>query len=73
MLGESSPLARLYDLNGCVLLLGVPYLNVFSILEKSNIWIDEARANDGAHPRAAGYAELAKIIESWDAWLNWFK
>jgi lysophospholipase L1-like esterase len=53
--------------------LDVPYLDAFSILEKSNIWIDEARANDGAHPRAAGYAELARIVENWDAWLNWFK
>ncbi|MEH1836744.1 MAG: GDSL-type esterase/lipase family protein [Nostoc sp.] len=52
--------------------LNVPYLDVFPILEKSNIWIDEARANDGAHPRAAGYAEFAQLVESWDAWLNWF-
>ncbi|WGV26619.1 GDSL-type esterase/lipase family protein [Halotia branconii] len=52
--------------------LDVPYLNVFPVLEKSHIWIDEAKANDGAHPRAAGYTELARIIETWDAWLNWF-
>ncbi|MBW4498584.1 MAG: lipase [Scytonema hyalinum WJT4-NPBG1] len=53
--------------------LNVPYLDVFSILEKSNIWIDEAKANDGAHPRAGGYAEFAQIVENWEAWLNWFK
>lgn len=53
--------------------LNIPYLNVFPILEKSNIWIDEARANDGAHPRAGGYAEFARIVENWDAWLNWFR
>ncbi|WP_414570671.1 GDSL-type esterase/lipase family protein [Nostoc sp. CCY 9925] len=52
--------------------LNVPYLDVFPVLEKSNIWIDEARANDGAHPRAGGYTEFAKIVENWDAWLNWF-
>jgi lysophospholipase L1-like esterase len=52
--------------------LNIPYLDVFSILKKSSIWIDEARANDGAHPRAGGYAEFAKIVENWDAWLNWF-
>ncbi|MEH1864046.1 MAG: GDSL-type esterase/lipase family protein [Nostoc sp.] len=52
--------------------LNIPYLDVFPILEKSNIWINEARANDGAHPRAGGYAEFAKIVENWDAWLNWF-
>ncbi len=53
--------------------LNVPYLDVFSILEKSDIWIDEVRTNDGAHPKAAGYAEFAQIVENWDAWLNWFK
>ncbi|MEH2217516.1 MAG: GDSL-type esterase/lipase family protein [Nostoc sp.] len=52
--------------------LNIPYLDVFPILEKSNIWIDEARANDGVHPRAGGYAEFAKIVKDWDAWLNWF-
>jgi lysophospholipase L1-like esterase len=35
--------------------------------------VDEAIANDGAHPRAAGYAEFAEVVENWDAWLNWFK
>lgn len=53
--------------------LNVPYLDVFSKLEKSNLWIDEAKANDGAHPRAGGYAEFAQIVENWEAWLNWFK
>lgn len=52
--------------------LNVPYLNVFPILEKSNIWINEAKANDGVHPKASGYAELAQIVENWGAWLNWF-
>jgi lysophospholipase L1-like esterase len=52
--------------------LNIPYLDVFSILEKSNIWINEARANDGVHPKAGGYTEFAQIVENWDAWLNWF-
>ncbi|MBD2511095.1 lipase [Nostoc muscorum FACHB-395] len=52
--------------------LNIPYLDVFPILEKSNIWINEARANDGVHPKAGGYAEFAQIVENWDAWLNWF-
>ncbi|MEH1928977.1 GDSL-type esterase/lipase family protein [Nostoc sp.] len=52
--------------------LNVPYLDVFPILEKSNIWINEAKANDGVHPQASGYAEFAQIVENWDAWLNWF-
>ncbi|MCC5636215.1 GDSL-type esterase/lipase family protein [Nostoc sp. CHAB 5844] len=53
--------------------LDVPYLNVFPILIKSNTWLEEARNHDGAHPRAAGYAEFAQIVDNWDAWLNWFK
>ena len=52
--------------------LNIPYLDLFPILEKSNIWINEARANDGVHPRAGGYAEFAQIVENWDSWLNWF-
>ncbi|MBD0386361.1 MAG: lipase [Nostoc sp. C3-bin3] len=52
--------------------LNIPYLDVFSILGKSNIWINEARANDGVHPQAGGYTEFAQIVENWNAWLNWF-
>lgn len=53
--------------------INVPYLDVFSILEKSNIWLNEAQANDGAHPREAGYTEFAEIVQNWEAWSNWFK
>jgi lysophospholipase L1-like esterase len=53
--------------------LNVPYLNVCSILEKSTVWLEEAINNDGAHPKAAGYTEFAQLVDSWDAWVNWFK
>lgn len=53
--------------------LNVPYLNVFSILDKSKIWLEEVRNYDGAHPRSAGYTEFAKIVDHWDAWRNWFR
>jgi lysophospholipase L1-like esterase len=52
--------------------LNLPYLNVFPILENSNIWMNEIKNYDGAHPRAAGYAEFAQIVQNWDAWQNWF-
>lgn len=52
--------------------LNVPYLDVFSSLEKSNTWMDEVKNYDGAHPRAAGYKEFAEIVQNWKAWLNWF-
>lgn len=52
--------------------LNVPYLDVFSNLLNSNIWIDEAKNNDGAHPRETGYQYFAQIVQNWSAWLNWF-
>jgi lysophospholipase L1-like esterase len=52
--------------------LEVPYLDVFASLVNSSVWLTEAKTNDGAHPRAAGYAEFAKIVQKWDAWLDWF-
>ncbi|MBD2292125.1 lipase [Anabaena sphaerica FACHB-251] len=52
--------------------LNIPYLDVFSKLINSNIWLEEAKNNDGTHPRTGGYTEFAQIVENWDAWLNWF-
>jgi lysophospholipase L1-like esterase len=52
--------------------LDVPYLDVFSSLLKSSIWLTEAKANDGAHPKADGYAEFAAIVQNCEGWLNWF-
>ncbi|MHC5732052.1 MAG: GDSL-type esterase/lipase family protein, partial [Nostoc sp.] len=50
----------------------VPYLDVFPSLLKSPIWLTEAKVNDGAHPKADGYAEFAAIVQNWEGWLNWF-
>lgn len=52
--------------------LDVPYLDVFTPLKMSATWISEAAANDGAHPRASGYSELASLVENWSSWLSWF-
>jgi lysophospholipase L1-like esterase len=52
--------------------LAVPYLDVFAGLVNSSTWLTEAKTNDGAHPKATGYTEFAKIVQSWDAWLEWF-
>lgn len=52
--------------------LDVPYLDVFSSLLNSPIWLTEAKANDGAHPKADGYAEFAAIVQNWEGWLSWF-
>lgn len=51
--------------------LDVPYLNIFPLL-KSNIWMDEVRKYDGAHPRTTGYTKFAEIMQNWKPWLSWF-
>ncbi len=48
--------------------LGVAYLPVFDVLSRSGVWLEEVKRNDGAHPRARGYAELAQCVQSWPAW-----
>ena len=53
--------------------LGVPCLEVFPFLEMSDVWMIEAAAGDGAHPGAAGYTELAKLVEAWPPWTAWFE
>ncbi len=53
--------------------LNVPYLDICTPLQKSEVWLQELAQNDGSHPRAAGYAELAKIVHNWDGWKAWFK
>ncbi len=52
--------------------LNVPYLDIFSELIKSDIWMDEVKNYDGAHPRAGGYQVFAEIVQNWQGWLNWF-
>lgn len=53
--------------------LEVPYLDICTPLQKSEIWQKELTENDGSHPRAAGYSELAKIVHHWEGWKAWFK
>lgn len=53
--------------------LGVPYLDVFTTLLGNAVWMEEVAAVDGAHPAAAGYAELARLVEAWPGWQAWFR
>lgn len=49
---------------------GVPFVDVFGPLQAAGTWMREARAGDGAHPAAGGYAELAQLVMGpWLAWL----
>jgi acyl-CoA thioesterase-1 len=52
--------------------LAVPWASVFGGLMKS-AWLDEARAGDGAHPGAGGYARMAELILANEAWQRWMK
>jgi len=52
--------------------LTIPYLDVFTPLLNSSVWMAEVEAGDGAHPDAAGYEELAQLVQSWSAWSNCF-
>jgi lysophospholipase L1-like esterase len=52
--------------------LGVPYLETCAPLLATPVWCAEAAAGDGAHPGAAGYAELALLVTAWPAWQAWF-
>jgi lysophospholipase L1-like esterase len=51
--------------------LNVPHLDVFKPLQVSETWIQEAIENGGAHPRAGGYAELAKWVKELFSWKDW--
>jgi len=51
--------------------LGVPYVAVFEGLLATPVWLDEARAGDGAHPGASGYRHFAEIILASRAWRDW--
>jgi len=51
--------------------LDVPYLSVFDGLMETPTWLDEARAGDGAHPGAGGYARLAALVLASAAWRRW--
>lgn len=52
-------------------LADVPYLSVHEQLADNEVWRREVAADDGAHPRAAGYGLLAGLAEeAWDNWLQ---
>jgi lysophospholipase L1-like esterase len=42
--------------------LSIAFIDCFDALSENTIWQQEVRANDGAHPRMAGYALFAKLI-----------
>ena len=69
---QNERIRRLSQLMGDVAVdEGVPFLSVFEALSQDPVWMAEVNADDGAHPRAAGYAKLAALVDRWPAW--WLK
>jgi len=52
-------------------MLSVPFLDVFGALKSAPAWMDEAAANDGAHPGRGGYQALAALVDRWPPWRAW--
>ncbi len=53
--------------------MNVPFLETFTPLKNTRIWMQGIQANDLYHPGAEGYAEFARLVETWQAWISWFK
>lgn len=53
--------------------LQIPQVSTCQALLKNSVWMEEAIANDGAHPNAAGYKALAKIILQSKQWPQWLE
>ncbi len=69
---QNDRIARLSDRFALVCRdLDVPYLSTCAPLCRSSPWMGEAAAGDGAHPSAAGYAELARLVADWSGWRSW--
>lgn len=50
----------------------VPYVPLVERLRESETWMREVAAGDGAHPRAGGYEELARLVLA-GGWLEWLR
>ncbi|MFC7447967.1 GDSL-type esterase/lipase family protein [Rhodococcus daqingensis] len=50
---------------------GCTFVDVFTALEKHDIWRRQVRDGDGAHPRSDGYTALFELVApAWDEWLR---
>ncbi|WP_433209041.1 GDSL-type esterase/lipase family protein [Dactylosporangium sp. CS-047395] len=49
--------------------LRVPYVPTLPALVRDPAWMQEVRDGDGAHPAAAGYEALARLVAP--AWIKW--
>jgi acyl-CoA thioesterase-1 len=49
----------------------VPFIDLFSTLSADRRYLEMVRENDGAHPRADGYDQIARLVSSSPCW--WFR
>ena len=76
-LREPEQALRLRTLSGglCQLCqaMGVPFIEVFESLGRSDRWCSDVAAHDGMHPRGEGYEILAQLVAdapTWQAWIG---
>lgn len=70
---QNSRTARLLEqFEKICLKINIPYLDIFTPLQKSDTLLQEVAEYDGAHPRAAGYQEIANLVQNWSEWQSWF-
>lgn len=50
----------------------VPFVPLVEELRDNEVWRREIAAGDGAHPGAAGYAEIARLVLA-AGWLDWLR
>ncbi len=51
--------------------IGVPYLPLLPELKEAELYLDELVQGDGVHPGPAGYSNIFRLVDSWDAWRAW--
>lgn len=50
---------------------GIPFIEVFQILEQHPVWRQQVLADDGAHPQSEGYTALFElIVPTWARWMD---
>ena len=52
--------------------IGIPYLDLHTLLAEDADWNAMLDAGDGVHPSDAGHQHVADLIGQWDAWRAWF-
>jgi len=70
--GDEAHAERIEALSACLAgACTAPFVEVAGPLRRRGPWLDEARAGDGAHPGAGGYAQLAALVR--EPFLRWVR